>query len=673
MGCSCGSKSDSPASSKQGSVFFPAPVLQQLQQQTQQDEWGRDLKARVLATAEPWLGFSDDELWHLMFGPQPSRSHMVWSDGQCPQCGRDVRMYAWLIDPFRYPWKVQCPHCSTLFPRNDFYAYYRSGLDVQGIFNSDSADQSLLYNIDHPDPQDPLHLFGVDDGEGFVQDENRWRFIGAYLRYGQWKTLIVDGIRNLASAYVLSGDSRYAHKAAILLDRVADLYPLHDYRYQGWVYEKQDTTNYNGFVSIWHDACVESRALILAYDQIFEALDSDSLLVPFLSQKAADHQLENPKNSLADVQRNIEDRLLRQMFRDRRKITSNFPQTDLTLIVSHTVLAWPQERRQINRRIDEMLRRATAVDGLSGEKGLASYAALSSKVMADFLSFYSRLDADFLAYWLKQRPEFAETFRFYIDTWIDESYYPRVGDDGRLGEQTRDYAGAIFSRDPGQMTSWQFPLTSSFSLFEHLYRLTADTALVQLLYRANGYTTEGLPYDLFEPDPAAFQQRVAKTIEAAGKSIRVGSVNKSEWCLALLRASEQEKSPVLWLDYDIGGNHCHADGMNIGLFAHGLDVLPGFGYPPVQFGGWYSKKALWYRRTAAHNTIVVDRMDQMAAIGMPETAPMHEQLNPLKRHVKGQTTLWAIGDQIQVVRASGPQLVETVPMQQYERTLSLIN
>ena len=51
--------------------------------------------------------------------------------------------------------------------------------------------------------------------------------------------------------------------------------------------------------------------------------------------------------------------------------------------------------------------------------------------------------------------------------------------------------------------------------------------------------------------------------------------------------------------------------MNLGLFAKGLDLMPDFGYPPVQFGGWGSRRAHWYRSTPAHNTVVVDDRDTM--------------------------------------------------------------
>jgi len=118
-----------------------------------------------------------------------------------------------------------CPHCRELFPKNDFEKFYRSGLDERNVFDPNRADRSLLFNAEHPDPADPLHKFAVDDGEGYVDGEKRWRFIGAYLIYGQWKKAIVDGIISLSAAYAVTGDKAYAHRAGVLFDRVADLYP----------------------------------------------------------------------------------------------------------------------------------------------------------------------------------------------------------------------------------------------------------------------------------------------------------------------------------------------------------------------------------------------------------------------------------------------------------------
>ena len=112
------------------------------------------------------------------------------------------------------------------------------------------------------------------------------------------------------------------------------------------------------------------------------------------------------------------------------------------------------------------------------------------------------------------------------------------------------------------------------------------------------------------------------------------SVNKQEWHLAILRSGKGKDARAMWLNYDAGGGHGHCDGMNLGLFAKGLDLMPDFGYPPVNFGGWDSPRAVWYRMTAAHNTVTVDGQNQVWAAG--------------------KTTLWADGKSFHAIRASAP-------------------
>jgi len=161
--------------------------------------WAAEMREAIIRQAEAYLRFSDDELWELMFGCTISRSWMVWSNGYCPACKGDVPMYDWQIEALKYPWKVRCPHCQEFFPKNDFLRFYRSGLDGHGVFDPARADRALLYNLEHPSPDDPLHRFGVDDGEGYVEGDKRWRFIGAYLIYGQWKQAVLGGIKSLAA------------------------------------------------------------------------------------------------------------------------------------------------------------------------------------------------------------------------------------------------------------------------------------------------------------------------------------------------------------------------------------------------------------------------------------------------------------------------------------------
>jgi hypothetical protein len=144
---------------------------------------------------------------------------------------------------------------------------------------------------------------------------------------------------------------------------------------------------------------------------------------------------------------------------------------------------------------------------------------------------------------------------------------------------------------------------------------------------------------------------VQKVIENFGTTIPLPSVNKQGWRLAILRSGEGENQRALWIDYDAGERHSHADGMNIGLFAKGLDLIPEFGYPAVGYGGWRSVIGKWYTRTAAHVTVAVDGRD-------------HNRVN------SGVTELWADGEKFRAIQASDPKMIDS---KRFERTVAMID
>lgn len=642
---------------KTAGVLFPKELVGKVKANTAQSKWAAAIRDRITEAAQPWAKQSDEELWNLMFGPGITRSWMVWSNGYCPSCKKSVDMYSWEMDPIKIPWKARCPHCKETFPKNDFLTYYRSGLNDKGIFDAKLADKSLLYNADHPDASDPLHGFGVDDGEGYVDGDKRWRFIGAYLIYGQWQQMVLGGMSRLAAAYVVTGDQKYAHKAAVLLDRVADLYPSFDYSAQGLVYEKPEPPGYSGYVSIWHDACEEIRPLATSYDWIFDGIRNDPALVAFLSEKSREHKLNNAKASFADIQRNIEDGIFNDTIAHSNKIHSNYPRTDISIALSKTVLGWPGNREEVLGIIGPMLEKSTAVDGVTGEKGLSNYSAFVIQAIGAFLAQYSRIDPGFLKDMLARHPRLAQMFRFHIDTWCLGEYYPLIGDAGWFGRRFDQYQGVVPAQvkadDPAlcaSSTSMPGLDPSMFSFLWELYKATGDAAYVQALYKANDNSTSGLPYDLAADDPATFEKKVTEVIEHVGKEIELGSVNKQEWHLAILRSGKGSDARAMWLNYESGGQHGHSDGMNLGMFAKGLDLMPDFGYPPVNFGGWETPKAQWYALTSAHNTVTVD------GANLTPTA--------------GKTTLWADGKQFYATRASAPEMISG---SRYERTAALVD
>ena len=136
-------------------------MIKQAKKNAEINPQAAEIRNEIIEAAKPWLSFSEDELWEMMFGNTIKRSWMVWSDGYCPSCRKGIPMYNWQMDPINHPWKVQCPHCLEQFPKNDFKSFYRSGMDEHFIFDPARADRSMLFNAEHPDPADPLNKYGV--------------------------------------------------------------------------------------------------------------------------------------------------------------------------------------------------------------------------------------------------------------------------------------------------------------------------------------------------------------------------------------------------------------------------------------------------------------------------------------------------------------------------------
>src|SRR6185437_8410007 len=180
----------------------------------------------------------------------------------CPVCGAKMRAehgdYGWIMDPSK-PFKLTCPVDGTVFPSNDYESYYRSGFKTKN--NGDGKY--------------------VDDGWGWTDPKTGEKFwFVAYYNHWMWQKYLVPGLSDLANAYLLTGDKKYAHKAAVMIHRIAEVYPGMDYAKQsryGQMLAAQGR-DYPGKVvnAIWETSLTQH--VCDAYDAVFDTIDSDAEL-----------------------------------------------------------------------------------------------------------------------------------------------------------------------------------------------------------------------------------------------------------------------------------------------------------------------------------------------------------------------------------------------------------
>ncbi len=662
---------------KTRSTFFRDKMMNKIRNNAN----GTEFKKSVLESAEKWKQMSNDQLWRSMFGSELKRSHMVLSYGWCPICKETIGRTEWICDPFNKPWKVTCPSCKEDFPKNDFEKFYNSGLDEHYVFRYELADRRLLYNEEAPCPDDEKHFLYVDDGTGYREGKERWAFIATYLLSGVWKKHIFPAIVTLGRAFVLTGEKEYARKCGILLDRVADLFPDFDFYEQGIMYEEEYTSR--GYVDYWCDTALQLRPMMLAYDAVFEALKNDQEFISFVVEKSEKYKTPYRKENFKDIQRNIEHRIFAEAVTNKWKIEANYPWTEMVIAVSKMVLTnWPENPKDIStgvyntmwwaveKDLKAIIEQSTKVDGLSGEKGLEAYSTIALEGTARLITLYNIYDNKVFPGMIEKYPKLTYGIRFFINAWCLNSFYPGCGDCGYLSAPNRN-----------------IPIPSGYSLFEsnsietntilfsfegfiwNLYKLTGDLDYIRYIYNAGNYDiNKCFTTDLaLDEKPEEIQRKVIALMNKNGSELNQSSMNCEQWKIAILHSGKGENKRCAYIDFDSGGVHGHNDGMNIGIFAKGMNFLPDLGYPPAHRpGGWSSKFFYWYRSAASHNTVIVDGKE-------------HRDFCYVQRDIKGgqglmsesgETVLWGIGQWVKAAAANDPLIANT---KRFERMLVMVD
>ncbi|GAA3406306.1 heparinase II/III family protein [Paenibacillus hodogayensis] len=573
--------------------------------------WAAALRDAAVSKAEAFVALGLDFLWEAVPPQTVPRSYGVNQVLGSPITGREIDKfgnYPYMADIIQEPWKILDPSSGLKFPSNDFDAFYRSGLDEGGMFRRERADRSLLVNSLYPDKGPG---WGVDDGLGWIDDSgNVYTFVAYYAHWFVWHgrdSLIEGALTACRDAFLYTGDLRYARAGIVLLDRVADVYPELDIAaYDRAIFLNSDGRKNKGKAigSIWETFLV--KIFIQAYDAFFPVMD-DAEVVAYLSAKARQCGLSNPKSSGADIRRNVEEGILLQIYPAVKaaQICGNDGMHQSALALAAVVYDTLPETKEwldftfrtgglaydpyqvtggniLNSLISNVDRDGHGNEASPGYNGL--WLAMH-QLTADILDGYDLYpEAD-----LYKNAKLRKMFSAFPPLLLGERYTLNAGDTAATGNP---YI--------------QVRLDDMLKAFDRF----GDPLFAQVAYRLNGNRTEGLHLDVFTANPEHIAERVGQVIGELGP-LQLESTHLSGYGFTALRDGDASRRTLrnLWLYYGRNTGHGHRDTLNIGVHAFGLDLTPDLGYP--EFADFFDMhRAQWVINTISHNAVVVDKSKQ---------------------------------------------------------------
>ncbi|MEN6304661.1 MAG: heparinase II/III family protein [Armatimonadia bacterium] len=594
-------------------------------------DWAAAQRKSAEAAADYWVKKSDEDLWRMIPGQELPRAIDVsmykGSRPGCPKCKDKINKfgnYPYAIN-LEMPFKLKCPSCGEVFPKNDFKKYYESGIDETGVFRQEKADKSLLFNAEHPDANDPLHKYGVDDGLGWYDETGHRYLFVAYYTWQSWDKL-QSAVDVLSNAFVYSGDQKYAHKALIMLDRIADLYPDYDWApYAKRGHYHSDGGGGRGKIegSIWETGTVTTFAT--AVDRALSGTKDDPALYAFLAEKAKQFKLKRAKGTRELLVQNLDDGILREGAKAvyEKNCDGNEGMNQTSLATCAIALDQnPETEKWLDYLFEAKGEHIPTVvvggidrDGAGAEAapGYALSWGINIGKVADLLAEYPGYTKHSI---YRDFPMFKATFTPGWRIALLNYATPNIGDTGSCGS-----TGKV-NCEP------EFILRG--------YKYTGDSKLALAAYYANGNKTEGLGRDIFSADPLKIEREVAALAEKARSEGNpwMGGHNMAGYGLASLEYGWSKEGTGLWMYYGRNGGHGHADRLNFDIYYKGLCMLPDHGYP--EYATNWPHRMYVTDNTLSHNTVLINGQPQKTDwVGHPELFCQHPDFGAVRVESSG--------------------------------------
>lgn len=586
--------------SKTGQVLLSAEQIAQARENVKNIDARREALEKEKESVQWIMDMSDEEIWEFIPSAEQVRALNVRFGVGCPIHGAEIFKkgghYPWIMDR-EHPYKVKCPIGGEVYPSNDFDAWNKSG-------RKEKLDTSQPY---------------VDDGYGWIDAEgNRYFFVAHYNFWQRWRTDILPVVPRLSQIYTLTGDTRYSHKAAVMLARIASEYPKMDYTKQG--YHLTWPSIYVGKIL---DRCWEgdgtAMPLTRAYDEVYPSLDSDAELKEFLAKKNigdSKHLIET--DFLQQAARAIFDGVIQGNMNQQNQLAiiaavldNNDPSKGLT---TQQMTDWIMNG---DGEMSTLLYNGICRDGSAAEESIDYMGIWASA----FLSLAESLKP--LGYNLHENPRLKKMIDFYIQTAVAGRFCPCIGD------------------DRGSMIGGKSPDWSRY-LFKKAYDIWGSAEHAKVLNHV-GWPSPSI-YE--KPDSV---DRQKESVKELGSDLGLKSRNLGGYGLAIFEAGKGDDKRAMVMHYGTSGAwHGHYDRLNLEMWAHGTCVLPDMGYP----AHWGDKAYTWTQSTPSHYCVQIDENRQYK--------------------MTGNLHLFAVSPDVQLMDASA-EVAYSDQAELYRRTVAMVD
>jgi hypothetical protein len=580
-----------------------------LARQNRQTVWGKPIADTLLKEADTWAAKSDEDLIKLI--PAPGACFAYGFSG-CPICGQTMGTWGSTGCMLEDPGHITCPKGHRL-----------------------------------PDEQHPDPGTGWRDKTGKI-----FYFVGAYNSF--ISETLLQATSDLVHAYALTGEEKYANKAALLLDHLARIYP--SCNKGSWDYPSDPPSG--RFNRPWYQV---ARTLI-SYTNQYDILMSTKLLtepscVPALTRR-----------------QNIEQNLLLNgadyCYQESKKHPAlHNGQCDYIrgVAVVGAAMGIPKYIQHAvagSTSINAMLANNIDRDGQYYETS-SLYAHHTRYLYMDFaeiLHNYYDEEHSFGIH-LIDDPRFRAFFTLPQSRITVNGHLAALGDDSPDTKTTTQPASPISDADPAYLehllalsqnkTDFQKQLimllraASNYDITESRLHAPAHEKLFLLFHARDlsGGTGDSpvIAQPTIQPSPL---------IHPLTSAPLTSSDLLTQKGLAILRSDNAQNPAALTFRFGPTLNHGHFDEMNLNLYALGRQLTYDLGYG---LGSTHTQVG-WSKQTSSHNTVLVNENPQLQAPGAGGSLELSANLPGLK-----------------LVQGDDPNCYSSENVTRYARTVALID